>query len=244
MGSDIDDKGSCSVKLPQQNDNKLNTDKTFPSYEEFNDVKITDIVAYGTVIEVNGVNHSLHDVPLPKNCMRVSIDEAMQKSTCLLVLIPNECETIGDAVGTHVAWPKHLLMLRQKKRQMKKMAHVENNQTLSSSVPRSLRMVYCYCKCSLENGRKLSIFLDHEVFQDDYELNLHLEDISSLYHLEPISGNCVVVYICFADLLLPFSLRDVADHRSKDDGPSLTSILESLRVPPECRFSEQRRRLL
>ncbi|XP_042432737.1 uncharacterized protein LOC122019324 [Zingiber officinale] len=215
-GSDIDDKGSCSVKLPQQNDNKLNTDKTFPSHEEFNDVEMqvvdkevalqgksviltldssTDIVAYGTVVEVIGVNHSLHGVPLPKNCMRVSIDEAMQKSACLPVPIPNECETIGDAVGTHVAWPKHLLMLRQKKRQMKKTTHVENNQTLLSSVPRSLRVVYCYCKRALENGRKLSIALDHEVFQDDYELNLHLEDISALYHLEPISGNCVVVYI-------------------------------------------------
>ncbi|XP_042430599.1 uncharacterized protein LOC122017137 isoform X2 [Zingiber officinale] len=130
--SDIDDKGSCSVKLPQQNDNKLKTDKTFPSYEEFNDVEMqvvdkevalqgksviltldssTDIVAYGTVVEVNGVHHFLHGVPLPKNCMCVSIDEAMQKSARLPVPIPNECETIGEAVGTHVAWPKHLLML-------------------------------------------------------------------------------------------------------------------------------------
>ncbi|XP_073272531.1 uncharacterized protein [Primulina huaijiensis] len=108
--------------------------KFFPSYEDLNDVEMkvveksvalqgkpviltldssTDIVAYGTVVEVNGANNLIHGVPLPQNCMRVSIDEAMQKSALFLVPILNECENVGDVVGTHVAWPNHFIMLRQ-----------------------------------------------------------------------------------------------------------------------------------
>ncbi|XP_073274139.1 uncharacterized protein [Primulina huaijiensis] len=213
--SEIDDKGSCSVKLHQVNENEMKIDKFFPSYEDLNDVEMkvveksvalqgkpviltldssTDIVEYGTVVEVNGANNLLHGVPLPQNCMRVTIDEAMQKSALLPISIPNECENVGDAVGTHVAWPNHLIMLRQE-RQRNKTVSVERNQTLSTNVPRAVRMVYCYCKRALENGRKLAFLLDHEVFANDYEVNLHFEDISPLYHLEPISGNCVVVYI-------------------------------------------------
>ncbi|XP_073298511.1 uncharacterized protein [Primulina huaijiensis] len=200
--SEIDDKGICSVKLHQVNGSEMKVDKFSPSYEDFNDVEMkvveksvalqgkpviftldssTDIVAYGTVVEVNAANNLLHGVSLPQNCMRVSIDETMQKSALLPVPIPNECENVGEVVGTHVAWPNHLIMLRQK-RQRNKTISVEKNQTLSSNVPRVVRMVYCYCKTALQNGRKLSFLLDHEVFADDYELNLHFEDISPLYH--------------------------------------------------------------
>lgn len=70
-------------------------------------------VAYGTIFEVDGAYKLLHGVPLPQNCMRVSIDKALQKSARLPVPIPNECEIVGDAVGTHVAWPKHLIVLHE-----------------------------------------------------------------------------------------------------------------------------------
>ncbi|XP_073280961.1 uncharacterized protein [Primulina huaijiensis] len=132
--SEIDNKGSCSVKLHQVNESEMKIDKFFPSYEDLNDVEMkvveksvtlqgkpviltldssTDIVAYGTIVEVNGANNLLHGVPLPQNCMRVSIDEAMQKTALFPVPIPNECENVGDAVGTHVAWQNHLIMLRK-----------------------------------------------------------------------------------------------------------------------------------
>ncbi|XP_075514147.1 uncharacterized protein LOC142549207 [Primulina tabacum] len=145
----------------------MKIDESFPSYEDLNDVEMkvveksvplqgkqviltldfsTDIVAYGIVVEVNGTNNLLHGIPLPQNCMPVSIDEAMQKSALLPIPIPNECENVGDVVGTHVAWPNHLIMLRQEKSQRNKTVSVERNQTLSSNMLRAMRMVYCYCK--------------------------------------------------------------------------------------------------
>ena len=56
-------------------------------------------------------------------------------------------------------------------------------------------MLYCYSKHALDGGKCISMCLDNEVFDEDCELFLDLEDINSLYHLESISGNLIVAYI-------------------------------------------------
>ncbi|XP_042389287.1 glyceraldehyde-3-phosphate dehydrogenase 2, cytosolic-like isoform X2 [Zingiber officinale] len=72
----------------------------------------SNIVTYGTVVHVNGDGKLLHGVLLPMNCMRVSIDEVVENSARLSFLIPNECDTIGDAIGTHVAWPARWVVMK------------------------------------------------------------------------------------------------------------------------------------
>ena len=69
-------------------------------------------VAYGTIVSVNGPGNFIDDVPLPVNCMRISIDKAIDQSAPLPVAIPSACQSIGDAVGGHVAWPVHLISMR------------------------------------------------------------------------------------------------------------------------------------
>ncbi|XP_075481159.1 uncharacterized protein LOC142521870 [Primulina tabacum] len=153
-----------------------------------------NIVAYGTVVCVKGEDKLILGVPLPHNCIRVSIDEAVDKSTPLPVPIPSECETIGDAVGTLVAWPEHLtLKSNEVERKIIEQSMKKNH--LSASVPRSLHMLYCYSKRALQEGGYISMILDRDVFGNDYKLILHIDDIIPLYHLDPISANCVVGYI-------------------------------------------------
>ncbi|XP_073017546.1 uncharacterized protein [Primulina eburnea] len=154
-----------------------------------------NIVAFGTVVCVNGQDKLIHGVPLPHNCIRVSIDEAVDKSTPLAIPIPSECETIGDAVATLVAWPGHWTVKPDEKAERKKIEQSIKKHHLSASVSRSLHMLYCYSKRALDERRYISMILDHDVFDDDYKLILHLEDIIHLYQLEPISANCVVGYI-------------------------------------------------
>ncbi|XP_073296882.1 uncharacterized protein [Primulina huaijiensis] len=88
-----------------------------------------------------------------------------------------------------------MIIAKIKKAERKKIEQSIKKQHLSASVPRSLHMLYCYRKRALDEGRYISMILDHDVFEDDYKLILHLEDIIPLYHLEPISANCVVGYI-------------------------------------------------
>ncbi|XP_073034989.1 uncharacterized protein [Primulina eburnea] len=201
----IDDKGSCSVKLNQMRESDMKHDdvelKIVSKFDVLQGKQVAltlegskNIVAYGTVVCVKGEDKLIHGVPLPHNCIRVSIDEAVDKSTPLPVPIPSECETIGDAVGTFVVWPEHLIV-KSNEAERKTIEQPMKKHHLSASVPRSLYMLYCYSKRALDEGRYISMILDHDVFGDDYKLILHLDDIIPLYHLDPISDNCVVGYI-------------------------------------------------
>ncbi|XP_042406912.1 uncharacterized protein LOC121996847 isoform X1 [Zingiber officinale] len=204
----IDDKGSCSVKLqPMIEDGMKNDDDDLQILCQADVLQgkpvaltlesSTNIVAHGTIVCGNESNKMLHGVPFPNNCMRVSIDEAVEKSAPLPYPIPSEFEVIGDAVGTHVAWPKHLIVNQDEKPRRKKLEQPKKKLTLSTSAPRALHMLYCYSKRALDDGRYISVSFDYDVFDDDYELVLHLEDIIPLYHLEPLSGNCVIAYIWY-----------------------------------------------
>ncbi|XP_073153392.1 uncharacterized protein [Henckelia pumila] len=203
----IDDKGSCSVK------NQVNQAKMEDNHYE--DVQIlskadalqgksialtlessTNIVAYGTIICVDP-QKLLHGVPLPKNCYRVSIDVVVDKSAPLPFPITNECEVVGDTLGTHVAWPQHLIVEQDKKPRKKDLAPPKEKHVVSPSVPMSLHMMYCYSKHALGEGRFISLRLDRGVFDDDCVILLHCEDIDGLYHVGPISGNCVIAYIWY-----------------------------------------------
>lgn len=66
---------------------------------------------------------------------------------------------------------------------------------MSKNVPRSLRMLYCYSMRALQEGKYIAVVLEHDVFDADYELILHLEDIIPLCKLEAISGSCLIGYI-------------------------------------------------
>ncbi|XP_073133541.1 uncharacterized protein [Henckelia pumila] len=212
--SEIEEKGSCSVNLHLRNEDKIKTEKSAPYYATFidDDMQILSkddflqgklvtltlesniVVAYGTIVHVNGGGNLLHGVPLPVNCMRIAIDEAVEKSAQLPFPIPNECDTIGDAVGSHVAWPVHLVLMRDEKHGKKK--NVKKTSTvLASHVPKSLNMLHFFCKHALDEENNISINLDHDLFDEEYELLVHLEDIIPFYELEPVSANCIVVYI-------------------------------------------------
>lgn len=69
------------------------------------------IVARGTVFFMGS---KLHNAPMPKDCMRVSIDEIVNESALLPFPISDEMKTLGSALGTHVAWPKHLVVAKDK----------------------------------------------------------------------------------------------------------------------------------
>ncbi|XP_075482687.1 uncharacterized protein LOC142522962 isoform X1 [Primulina tabacum] len=149
----IDEKGSCSVKLNQMNESEMKHDdvelQIVSKFDVLHGKQVAltlegskNIVAYGTVVCVKGEDKLIHDVPFSHNCIRVSIDEAVDKSTPLPVPIPSECETIGGAVGTLVVWPEHLIVKSNEKAERKTIEQSMKKHHLSASVPRSLHMMY------------------------------------------------------------------------------------------------------
>ncbi|XP_050370270.1 uncharacterized protein LOC126788239 isoform X2 [Argentina anserina] len=72
---------------------------------------INNVVSHGTIIEVDGGNHTVHGMPLGEGNIRVAIDTALDEEALLPIPVTGELETVGHAVGSHVAWPKHLVKL-------------------------------------------------------------------------------------------------------------------------------------
>lgn len=56
-------------------------------------------------------NHTVHGVPLGEGNIRVAIDTALDEQALLPIPVTEELVTVGQAVGSHVAWPKHLVKL-------------------------------------------------------------------------------------------------------------------------------------
>jgi hypothetical protein len=73
---------------------------------------ITNIVAFGTLLEDEFVNTTIHGVPLEEGSVRVSVDGDIQSEALLPFPVKDEMETVGQAVGSHVAWPKEFVIWR------------------------------------------------------------------------------------------------------------------------------------
>lgn len=63
-----------------------------------------------------------------------------------------------------------------------------------ANLPKSLKMLYCYGKHALKDGEGISISVEDDVFGNKCQILVHLEDIVPFCELEPISGNCIIVY--------------------------------------------------
>ncbi|KAL8557229.1 hypothetical protein ACS0TY_004608 [Phlomoides rotata] len=159
-----------------------------------------DIVAYGAIVRTNGPNEVIHGKKFPSNCMRVAINEVVVKNV-LLPIPTDELQLIGDAVGSLVAWPKHLIATRTKMVEKKKKVKEVRKPTLDpTTVPRQLNVLYCYMKLA----KTIKISLQKDVFGIESDVHIDFEDVDRFCRLKPISVSCIVVYIwhLFKQLIL------------------------------------------
>ena len=150
------------------------------------------------------------------------IDHALDENAPLPIV--GECQSIGEAVGSHVSWPKHLIKLRdqvillyialcitnlqllfkylinvsdyiQPKTKVKKFVDTKNKPIDLSDVPKSLSMLYKCVKIVLDNGGNVEIELDNDAFGHESHLYVNIEDIEPFCQLKSISYTCIVVYM-------------------------------------------------
>jgi hypothetical protein len=73
--------------------------------------RLDNIVARGTVFEETGDDEIIHNIPLGKGNVRVSVDIAIKKDALLPVPIPGEVTAVRDAIGYHLEWPKQFVLV-------------------------------------------------------------------------------------------------------------------------------------
>ncbi|KAH6786603.1 hypothetical protein C2S52_006155 [Perilla frutescens var. hirtella] len=153
------------------------------------------IVGYGTVI---GVYTLLHGAPMPKSCVCVAIGEAVGENAPLPFPIPYVSYNIGSVIGSHVAWPAYLVVVREKtptKNMVEKKVVRERMVKNYASLPSTLKALYCYSGKSIKDRRGIPFSLDADVLGSECEISIHFEDVVPFCNLEQISGASIIVYI-------------------------------------------------
>ncbi|KAL8118102.1 hypothetical protein AgCh_015854 [Apium graveolens] len=85
---------------------------------------IENKVAFGTVFDDHEeMNVSVHGVPLKPGHVRVSVDGHIQPEASVPVPIPSEIEVVRQAVGSHVAWPRELIIYPTVAKKKKEVLH-------------------------------------------------------------------------------------------------------------------------
>nr|GMC71531.1 putative Ulp1 protease family catalytic domain-containing protein [Ipomoea batatas] len=116
-----------------------------------------DIVAYGTIISINCNMLTI-------DCMCVAIDQAVAINAPLSFPLLSTCQHVGDAVGSHVNWPTRFIKVQHKKQCKKKSDnHGQKLELNSSSLPKSLWLLYCYYKCALDDGETIKMMDENKL---------------------------------------------------------------------------------
>jgi hypothetical protein len=84
---------------------------------------ISNIVAFGTILEDEVVNKTIHEVPLKEGCVKVSVDGEIQSDALLPFPVKDIMGTVGQSIGSHVAWPEELVIGRVSKVRVWSVAH-------------------------------------------------------------------------------------------------------------------------
>lgn len=71
----------------------------------------TNIVAEGLVFRRNGSDEKIHNIPLGENSVCMSIENVLSPNDILSISVPGQMETIKDALGSLIAWPKEFVLL-------------------------------------------------------------------------------------------------------------------------------------
>ncbi|KAL6493365.1 hypothetical protein OROGR_032499 [Orobanche gracilis] len=153
------------------------------------------IVAHGTVVVAGPL---IHGAPMPKDTIRVSIDEALDENAPIPFPISDDMSTVGSALATHVAWPRELVSLKDEKHAKKKNEKRPPKEKMVksySSLPITMKALYCILQPRFNSGQGLHVQLDTAVFGYDINVWILREDFISFCDLEPITGNCIVGYI-------------------------------------------------
>lgn len=74
---------------------------------------ISNIVAFGTIIDDEALTKTIHGVPFKDGCLRVSVDGEIQGDARLPCPVLGEMELVREAIGSHVAWPEELVIRKQ-----------------------------------------------------------------------------------------------------------------------------------
>ncbi|PRQ48579.1 putative Ulp1 protease family catalytic domain, putative transposase, Ptta/En/Spm, plant [Rosa chinensis] len=196
-------KGRCSGKTNVE-DNEIDSEAfSFVGRREFMKGKscklavgsINNVVSHGTIIEMDVANHKVHGVPLGEGNIRVAIDNALDEQALLPIPVTGELATVGQAVGSHVAWPKHLVKLMNEEERGNSSIKPRDLPNQDVILPKSLKLLYRYAERAMTDGEPISVFMEEAIFGIAKTLNIFKEDVMQFMEMKEIPPRCITVYM-------------------------------------------------
>ncbi|XP_061993678.1 uncharacterized protein LOC133711589 [Rosa rugosa] len=162
---------------------------------------VDNIVARGTVLEIDATNPTIHGVPLGKGNERVVVDIVIDAEAFLPFPIKDDdIFTVGQAVGYVMAWHKHLVILtgveipRKCKHTVEKLPKAPEMDF--HGMPKSLKILCRYAQNMIKmNGNCIVFDMEERVFGSPRPTHILNEDILQLGGMEKLSATCIVIYM-------------------------------------------------
>ncbi|KAK9949471.1 hypothetical protein M0R45_004990 [Rubus argutus] len=156
---------------------------------------INNVVSHGTIIEVDAANHTVHGVPLGEGNIRVAIDAALDEQALLPIPVTEELVTVGQAVGSHVAWPKHLVKLMDEEECGNTSMKPRDIPKQIVNLPKSLKLLYRYAERAMTDGEAISVVMEEAVFGIAKTVDIFKEDVMQFMEMKEIPPRCITVYM-------------------------------------------------
>ncbi|XP_061998933.1 uncharacterized protein LOC133716232 [Rosa rugosa] len=171
---------------------------------------VENIVAYATVMECDDPSQTIHGAPLGDGNKRVSIYTALDEKAKVPFPVKDEIETVKQAMGSWVAWPKELIitspvkkvvMANAEKKRKKKVDIDEQDSevqfslaAMAPTLPESLKMLCMWGESSFRDGHTINFIMEPEVFGYSRKTFILGSDVRRLASMREVSGNCIAVY--------------------------------------------------
>ncbi|KAL6276925.1 hypothetical protein ACE6H2_020526 [Prunus campanulata] len=157
-----------------------------------------NLVASGTIVEINVLNQLVHNVPLGEGNIRVAVNCALQGDSPLPIPVKGVLETVGDAIGSQVAWPQDLIVfgdkVRKRETTKEKLAKTLFK-SISPTMPKSCKVLYAYAHQVMSKGQTISTNIDEDIFGVKKMVYIFQEQVIAFAEMREIGQAIITAYI-------------------------------------------------
>jgi hypothetical protein len=161
---------------------------------------IENIVAFGTVLEGEGMNNAIHGLPMPEGCVRVAmVGELKGDAPLPFPVLDAQMLLVRDAIGSHLAWPEKWVIRKQPTKGRKKSDVVKNlfdKNDLPKEVPKCCKLLYKHAKVTMvETRMSLTKKMDNQVFGLPITLIVLRENVIDLLEMKWLGAGVIAAYM-------------------------------------------------
>ncbi|XP_074335674.1 uncharacterized protein LOC141672885 [Apium graveolens] len=156
------------------------------------------------------MNKSVHGVPIQPGCARVSVDGPIQRQAKIPIPVVGEIETVDQAVGSLVSWPRDLIIFpnaptaKSKRKGKQPVTELQKVQSLfekieiNKNVPNRFRLLYKHATTFMKStGNSIQIPCDAEVFGVVKTIFILHENIAHLLKFKMIGQGAICTYMAY-----------------------------------------------